>query len=111
MPSSRGCVIWAMPRARTVSRRKAEPDLLRSALPGLRVTLLLNIQRKRGDTTAADQLVRGFADRFWTTDWPGASRPRVFYDPRALQLVRPGGVLHAKAVGHGEQGVFVTSAT
>ncbi len=39
--------------------------------PGLRVTLLLNIQRKRGDTTAAEQLVRKFADRFWGTDWPG----------------------------------------
>ena len=31
----------------------------------LRVTLLLNIQRKKGDTTEADQLVRRFADRFW----------------------------------------------
>jgi hypothetical protein len=38
--------------------------------PGLRVTLLLNIQRKRGDTTASEQLVRRFADRFWKTDWP-----------------------------------------
>src|SRR5207249_3071592 len=35
------------------------------ARPGLTVTLLLNIQRKRGDTTAAEQLVRKFADRFW----------------------------------------------
>jgi phosphatidylserine/phosphatidylglycerophosphate/cardiolipin synthase-like enzyme len=60
--------------------------------------------------TAADQLVRGFADRFWTTDWPGASRPRVFYDPRALELVRPGGVLHAKAVVVDDEVVFVTSA-
>src|ERR1022692_2567624 len=64
----------------------------------LRVTLLLNIQRKRGDTTAADQLVRKFADRFWKTDWPGSSRPSVYYDPRALELEGPGGVLHAKAV-------------
>jgi hypothetical protein len=34
----------------------------------LRVTLLLNIQRKRGDTSAPDQLVRRFADRFWTAE-------------------------------------------
>jgi phosphatidylserine/phosphatidylglycerophosphate/cardiolipin synthase-like enzyme len=80
------------------------------ATPGLSATLLLNLQRKRGDTTAADQLVRKFADRFWKTDWPGASRPRVFYDPRALELDRPTGVLHAKAVVVDDEAVFVTSA-
>src|SRR5258707_10315137 len=35
------------------------------AKTGLQVTLLLNVQRKRGDTTVPDQLVRQFADRFW----------------------------------------------
>lgn len=80
------------------------------ARPALRVTLLLNIQRKRGDTTAAEQLVRRFADRFWTTDWPGSSRPRVYYDPRALDLEGPGGVLHAKAVVTDDEALFVTSA-
>ena len=34
------------------------------AVPGLEVTLLLNIERRRGDTTAADTLVRRFADEF-----------------------------------------------
>ncbi len=80
------------------------------ARPGLRVTLLLNIQRKRGDTTVSDHLVRRFADRFWATDWPGAARPAVFYDPRALDADRPAGVLHAKAVVTDEEAVFVTSA-
>ena len=74
------------------------------------VSLLLNIQRKRGDTTDADQLVRRFADRFWTTDWPGSARPRVFYDPRALELDGPAGVLHAKAIVVDDNVVFVTSA-
>lgn len=76
----------------------------------LRVTLLLNIQRKRGDTTAEEQLVRRFADRFWTTEWPGSARPAVYYDPRALDLEGPGGVLHAKAVVADDEVVFVTSA-
>jgi len=76
----------------------------------LRVTLLLNIQRKRGDTTVAEQLVRRFADRFWTRDWPGAARPSVFYDPRALDPDGPAGVLHAKAVVVDDEVVFVTSA-
>lgn len=77
---------------------------------GLQVTLLLNIQRRKGDTTAADQLVRKFTERFWGTDWPGALRPRVFYDPRALDPEGPAGVLHAKALVVDEEAVFVTSA-
>jgi phosphatidylserine/phosphatidylglycerophosphate/cardiolipin synthase-like enzyme len=78
--------------------------------PALHVTLLLNIQRKRSDTTASEQLVRRFADRFWRTDWPGSSRPSVFYDPRALDPEGPGGVLHAKAVVADDEAAFVTSA-
>lgn len=74
------------------------------------VKLLLNIQRKGGDTTATDQLVRRFADRFWQTDWPGSSKPSVYYDPRALELEGPAGVLHAKAVVIDDEVVFVTSA-
>jgi phosphatidylserine/phosphatidylglycerophosphate/cardiolipin synthase-like enzyme len=73
-------------------------------------TLLLNIQRKRGDTSASEQLVRRFADRFWKIDWPGSARPGVFYDPRALEQDGPSGVLHAKAVVTDDEAVFVTSA-
>lgn len=103
--------IWAStyaffdgPRAFEVLARRMD------ARPELRVTLLLNIQRKRGDTTSAEQVVRKFADRFWKTDWPGTSRPSVYYDPRALDMDRPGGVLHAKAVVADDEAVFVTSA-
>ena len=103
--------IWAStyaffdgPKAFEVLARRME------ATPALRVTLLLNIQRKRGDTTASEQLVRRFADHFWKTDWPGSSRPSVFYDPRALDPEGPGGVLHAKAVVVDDEAVFVTSA-
>jgi hypothetical protein len=82
-----------------------------AALPDLRVTLLLNIQRKKGDTTTADDLVRRFAARFWGTDWPGPRRPSVFYDPRALEPDGPGGVLHAKAIVTDDEALFVTSAS
>lgn len=78
--------------------------------PSLDATLLLNVQRKRGDTTGADELVRRFADRFWSVEWPGAKRPRVFFDPRSLQLGGPDGVLHAKAAVADDEVVFVTSA-
>jgi phosphatidylserine/phosphatidylglycerophosphate/cardiolipin synthase-like enzyme len=76
----------------------------------LRVTLLLNIQRSRGDTTAPHHLVRSFADRFWSTDWPGSERPAVYYDPRSLELEGAGAVLHAKAVVADRQTMFITSA-
>jgi phosphatidylserine/phosphatidylglycerophosphate/cardiolipin synthase-like enzyme len=77
---------------------------------GLRVTLLLNIQRKWGDTTDSEHLVRAFTDRFWKQDWPGNSRPAVVYDPRSLDPGGPGGVLHAKAVIVDDEALFVTSA-
>lgn len=80
------------------------------SVPGLRATLLLNLQRKNGDTSSSAQLIRRFAERFWTVEWPGASRPRVYFDPRALDADGPGGVLHAKAVVADDEAVFVTSA-
>lgn len=54
--------------------------------------------------------MRRFADRFWSSDWPGTSRPRVYFDPRALDPDAPGGVLHVKAVVADDETVFVTSA-
>lgn len=86
-----------------LARRMAEK-------PDLQAILLLNIQRKRGDTTEADRLVRKFADRFWGIDWPGKLRPRVYYDPRSLEQDGPTGVLHAKAVVADDEAVFITSA-
>jgi phosphatidylserine/phosphatidylglycerophosphate/cardiolipin synthase-like enzyme len=81
-----------------------------TALPSLQVRLLLNIQRRKGDLTADEHLVRKFADRFWGKDWPALARPNVFYDPRSVALDRPGAVLHAKAVVTDDESVFVTSA-
>lgn len=76
----------------------------------LEVHLLLNIQRKRGDTSVAEDVVRRFADDFWKTDWPGARRPSIFYDPRAIELRGVAGVLHAKAIVVDDESVFITSA-
>ncbi len=97
-------VFFDGPRAFEVLARRMD------GMPDLQVTVLLNLQRQRGDTTAAEHLVRRFADRFWGVEWPGSTRPRIFYDPRALDAERPGGVLHAKAVVADDDTVFVTSA-
>jgi phosphatidylserine/phosphatidylglycerophosphate/cardiolipin synthase-like enzyme len=92
------------PRAFEVLARRMDEN------PDLRATLLLNIQRQRGDTSTVTNCVRRFTDRFWQTDWPGSSQPSVYYDPRSLEPEGPGGVLHAKAVVTDEEAVFVTSA-
>lgn len=76
----------------------------------LDVVLCLNIQRAKGDTSDPDEVVRRFAERFWHKDWPGMRRPKVFYDPRSLDLGGPSGVLHAKAVVADRRHVLVTSA-
>lgn len=78
--------------------------------PELKLTLLVNIARRSGDTSSAEELVRRFADRFWNREWPGDSRPSVFYDPRSLAPDGPGGVLHAKAMVADEEALFITSA-
>lgn len=80
------------------------------ALPELAVTLLLNIQRRRGESASGEELVRRFAERFWHLEWPGARRPRVYYDPRAVDGQDSSGVLHAKAIIADEARLFVTSA-
>lgn len=81
------------------------------SVPQLQVTLLLNIGRKWGDTTPADQLIRAFAEKLWGNQgWPGQRRPAVFYDPRALREGGDSAVLHAKAVVADDEAAFITSA-
>ena len=69
-----------------------------------------NINRGPGDTSSPDSLVRRFAERFWTEEWPGKACPSVYYDPRSVETGGPGAVLHAKAVVADEESVFITSA-
>ncbi len=79
--------------------------------PDLGVNLLLNIQRSWGDTTKSEQLVKSFAHTFWQKAWPGQRRPKVYYDPRALeQDATDKAVLHAKAVVIDTTSLFITSA-
>lgn len=84
--------------------------------PELSVNLLLNIQRRWGDTTGSELLINAFAHAFWHKAWPGARRPRVYYDPRSLEIDTPGAessgraVLHAKAVVVDDEALFITSA-
>ncbi|WP_428386440.1 DISARM system phospholipase D-like protein DrmC [Mucisphaera sp.] len=92
------------PKAFELLARRLDED------PSLDVWLLLNIQRPKGDTSMASDVVRRFTDTFWTHDWPGVTRPRVYFDPRSLELNTTRGVLHAKAVVADDEVVFITSA-
>ena len=76
----------------------------------LRVTLLLNIERERFNTTSTENLLSKFADRFWNRGWPGKARPTVYYDPGSPEPGGPQGVLHAKAVICDNERLLVTSA-
>lgn len=79
--------------------------------PNLSVSFYLNIQRSYGDSSASDQIVRQFADKFKNRDWPGTRFPKVFYDPRSLAVTKgKSAVLHAKVVIVDRQFTFVSSA-
>lgn len=83
------------------------------AEPTLDVRMFLNIERRYGDTTVTSELLKLFADRFRTEQWPGKRLPTVFYDPRALEPSEKGkgrAALHAKCVVVDDATAFVTSA-
>lgn len=80
--------------------------------PEMSVRLFLDIQRGPGDTSAPREIVRRFAHRFRTSQWPtDRPLPRVFYDPRSLELNSDKkACLHAKCVVVDTRSVFVSSA-
>ena len=66
--------------------------------------------RRHGDTSAADAIAIRLATDF-KKSWHNTRCPDVHYDPRSVdQGDCPGAVLHAKAVVHDNDQVFVTSA-
>jgi len=83
-----------------------------AARPNLGVRMFLDIQRGPGDTSAPMELVRRFANRFRTQQWP-ADRPlpEVYYDPRSIKPeTAKRACLHAKCVVVDGEAVFVSSA-
>jgi len=83
-----------------------------ATLPGLKVRLILDIQRGPGDTTMASLLVHHFADRFRTMQWPqDRPLPDVYYDPRSLEIsAHEKSAMHAKCVVVDGRDLFISSA-
>src|SRR5262249_12702088 len=79
--------------------------------PDLRVQFFLDVQRQPADTAQPEELLRRFAHRFRTSQWPGERLPAVYYDPRSLDL-EPGkhSSLHAKCIVVDRRVALVTSA-
>lgn len=81
------------------------------AHPELSVEMFLDIQRGYKDTTIAKDLVRRFAHRFKTEQWPGKRLPDLYYDPRALEMdPKQKAALHAKCVVVDRSVALVSSA-
>lgn len=79
--------------------------------PALEVRLCLDVQRPWQDPTPAEELLRRFAERFQTQEWPGSRFPAVYYDPRSLALdAGKRASLHAKCVVVDRQVAFISSA-
>ncbi|MGH9447380.1 MAG: phospholipase D-like domain-containing protein, partial [Terriglobia bacterium] len=79
--------------------------------PSLRVRFFLNVHREPGDTSLAEEILRRFALRFQTHEWPGGRLPEVYYDPRSLdQEAAKRCSLHAKCIVIDRRTAFVTSA-
>lgn len=77
----------------------------------LNVRLFLNVQRKMDDQRPGKVLLQEFAHRFRHQVWPGQRLPRVFHDPRSLDLEwTTRACLHAKCIVADDTRALVTSA-
>ena len=79
--------------------------------PELRVRFFLDVERRKGDTSLASEIVKRFARRFHEVEWPGLRLPELYYDPRSLELDPDRReVLHAKCIVADGEIAFVSSA-
>jgi phosphatidylserine/phosphatidylglycerophosphate/cardiolipin synthase-like enzyme len=80
-------------------------------VPELQVRMFLDIQRPLHDTSSASELVRAFAQRFLKNEWPGSVLPKLYYDPRSLEMdFARRASLHAKCIVVDKVQAFVSSA-
>ena len=92
-------------------RRIFEPLARRMAeVPGLAVTICLDIQRTWNDPTPSADLVARFARDFRQKHWPWPTLPDLYYDPRSLETGDARASLHAKCVIVDRERALVTSA-
>ena len=78
---------------------------------GLKVTMFLDVRRPLADTLSPVEVVRHFAARFRSQEWPGRRLPEVYYDPRSLETdPAKRASLHAKCVIVDAETALISSA-
>ncbi len=99
---------YAFHNGKLLFERLAEQKRLR---PDLRILFHVDVPRKAGDTTTADDIVLRYAEEFRRRHWPWDPFPEVYYDPRALNTdSQTRASLHAKVVVVDRSKLFLTSA-
>lgn len=99
---------YAVHQGRQVFRALADRM---TACPGLRVTMCLDVHRPPGDTSAESEILARFLHRFTVHEWPGGRLPKLYYDPRALEVdAAKRASLHAKCIVVDREASFVSSA-
>lgn len=80
-------------------------------LSGLKVTLVMNIQRKDNDTSLDEAVVARWKKQFFERQWPGPRKPDIYFDPRSLLQDRSKrAVMHAKCIVIDQSEALVSSA-
>lgn len=73
--------------------------------------LCIDVRREPTNTSAANQIVEGFARNFADREWPGTRLPGLYFDPRSLAVgTQERSALHAKCVVVDGEHALVTSA-
>lgn len=99
---------YAFHNGKLLFERLAEQKKLR---PQLRVIFHVDVPRRAGDTTTADNIILRYAKEFQDRHWPWQPFPEVYFDPRALHTdshIRAS--LHAKVIVVDRTKLFSTSA-
>lgn len=79
--------------------------------PGLRVTLVLDVPRRSGDTTVDADLIYHFAREFREKHWPSERLPDIYFDPRSLHMdSTKRSAMHAKCIVVDRVAALITSA-
>lgn len=79
--------------------------------PDFSVKLILNISRRRNDTTLSELLVRKFKSEFYTQSWSSSRSPSLYHFPSSLELDwKSRASLHSKVIIADKKRTFISSA-
>ena len=99
---------YAFHNGKLLFERLAEQKRLR---PRLRIIFHVDVPRRAGDTTSADDIILRYAEEFRNRHWPWKPFPEVYFDPRALHTdSHTRASLHAKVVVVDRVKLFLSSA-